>query len=154
MPVIILIFVYFIASVILHSTKYGRNIYCLGGNKEASRLSGINVNRVEIGVYAISGLLASLTGVILTARLGSAQPTAGTGYELDAIAAVILGGTSMTGGQGIIVSTVLGALILGVISNLLVLINVNPFMTNVVKGIVILLAAIVDNRLGQATKKG
>jgi len=151
MPVIILIIVYFLASVVLRSTKFGRNIYCIGGNKEASRLSGINVYRVEIGAYMISGLLSGLTGVILTARLGSAQPTAGTGYELDAIAAVILGGTSMTGGQGVIVSTVLGALILGVISNLLVLLNVNPFMTNVVKGSVILLAAIVDNRLAKST---
>lgn len=152
MPVVILIFVYSIASVILRNTKYGRDVYSLGGNKEASRLSGIDINKVEIGVYAISGLLAGLTGIILTARLGSAQPTAGVGYELDAIAAVILGGTSMTGGQGVIVSTVLGALILGVISNLLVLLNVNPFMTNVVKGIVILLAAIVDNRLKRTIK--
>ena len=151
-PVIILIAVYLLAFYILQNTKFGRNIYCLGGNREATRLSGVNVGRVELMVYVISGLLAGITGVVLAARLGSAQPTAGTGYELDAIAAVILGGTSMTGGQGFIFSTVIGALILGVLSNLLVLMDVNPFATNIVKGIVILLAVVVDNRFKKLSK--
>lgn len=152
-PVIILLIVYLLSFYVLQHTKFGRNIYCLGGNREATRLSGVNVGRVEMMVYVISGLLAGITGVVLTARLGSAQPTAGTGYELDAIAAVILGGTSMTGGQGFIFSTVIGALILGVLSNLLVLMDVNPFATNIVKGIVILLAVIVDNRFKKLSKK-
>jgi ribose transport system permease protein len=151
-PVIILLAVYLIAFYVLQNTKFGRNIYCLGGNREATRLSGVNVGRVELMVYVISGLLAGITGVVLAARLGSAQPTAGTGYELDAIAAVILGGTSMTGGQGFIFSTVIGALILGVLSNLLVLMDVNPFATNIVKGIVILLAVVVDNRFKKLSK--
>lgn len=152
-PVIVLIAVYFIAFYILQYTEFGRNIYCLGGNREATRLSGVNVGKVEMIVYVISGILAGIIGVVLTARLGSAQPTAGTGYELDAIAAVILGGTSMTGGQGFIFSTVIGALILGVLSNLLVLMNVNPFATNIVKGVVILLAVIVDNRFKKIKSK-
>lgn len=97
--------------------------------------------------YVISGLLAGLIGIVLTARLGSAQPTAGVGYELDAIAAVILGGISMNGGQGFILYTVIGVLILRILSNILVLMNVNPFATNIVKGAVILLAVIVDNRI-------
>ena len=152
-PVIILLAVYLISFYILQHTRFGRNVYCLGGNREATRLSGVNVEIVEFMTYLISGLLAGLTGIVLTARLGSAQPTAGTGYELDAIAAVILGGTSMTGGQGFIFSTVIGALILGFLSNLLVLMNINPFATNIVKGIVILLAVIVDNRFKKIMNK-
>lgn len=145
-PVAILVLVYLICHIVLKNTKFGRSVYSLGGNREATRLSGINVKKIEAYVYMISGLLAGLTGLILTARLGSAQPTSGTGYELDAIASVILGGTSLSGGQGAIVSTVIGALILGVLDNILVLMNVNPFAADVVKGAVILLAVLADNK--------
>jgi ribose transport system permease protein len=152
-PVLILIVVYIIGYYILKYTKYGRSVYCLGGNREATRLSGINTQKIEFKVYVICGLLAGLTGLILTARLGSAQPTAGTSYELDAIAAVILGGTSLTGGQGFIVSTVIGAMILGVLDNILVLMNFNPFATEIVKGAVIILAVLVDAKFKNLSSK-
>lgn len=145
-PILILIVIYAIAFVILHYTRFGRSTYALGGNKEAARLSGINVKKVELIVYGISGLLAGLGGILLTARLGSGQPTAGSGYELDAIAAVILGGTSLSGGSGFVLPTVVGAIILGILDNILVLMNVNPFISNVVKGIVILLAVLIDRK--------
>ncbi|HAZ37124.1 MAG TPA: ribose ABC transporter permease [Clostridiaceae bacterium] len=152
-PIIILIIVYAIGYVILKYTKFGRGVYSIGGNREASRLSGINIKKVETLVYTISGLLAGLTGIILTSRLGSAQPIAGTGYELDAIAAVILGGTSFSGGEGSILPTVVGALILGVVDNILTLTDVNPFATNIVKGIVILLAVLADSKFKKFSAK-
>lgn len=145
-PIIILIFIFALGYLILKYTKFGRSVFSIGGNREVSRLSGINVKRTETLVYTISGLLAGITGIILTSRLGSAQPTAGNGYELDAIAAVILGGTSLAGGQGAILPTVIGALILGVLDNILTLMNVNPFAASIVKGIVILLAVLADSK--------
>lgn len=152
-PILILIVIYAIAFVILHYTGFGRSTYALGGNKEATRLSGINVKKVELIVYGISGLLAGLGGILLTARLGSGQPTAGNGYELDAIAAVILGGTSLSGGSGFVLPTVVGAIILGILDNILVLMNVNPFISNVVKGIVILLAVLIDRKFKDLSMK-
>lgn len=152
-PIVILIVVFALSYVILKYTKFGRSVFSIGGNREASRLSGINVQKTELFVYTISGLLAGLTGLILTSRLGSAQPTAGSGYELDAIAAVILGGTSLSGGQGAIVPTVIGALILGVLDNVLTLMNVNPFAANIVKGIVILLAVLADSKFKNLSMK-
>lgn len=152
-PIIILIVVYLIAFFILSYTRFGRSVYSIGGNEEATRLSGINVKINKVYVYAISGLLAGLGGVILTARLGSAQPTAGQGYELDAIAAVILGGTSLSGGQGFVLPTVVGALILGILTNVLTLLNVNPYVSNILKGVVILLAVIIDRRFKSISAK-
>lgn len=152
-PIIILIIVYAIGFFILKYTAFGRSVFSIGGNREATRLSGINVKKAETLVYTISGLLAGLTGLILTARLGSAQPTAGDGYELDAIAAVILGGTSLSGGQGAIIPTVFGALILGVLDNILVLVNVNPFASDIVKGLVILLAVLADSKFKSVSSK-
>lgn len=145
-PIIILVVVYMIAFFVLSYTRFGRSVYSIGGNEEATRLSGINVKANKVYVYAISGLLAGLGGIILTARLGSAQPTAGQGYELDAIAAVILGGTSLSGGQGFVLPTVVGALILGILTNVLTLLNVNPYAANILKGVVILIAVIIDRR--------
>ncbi|MGY0372239.1 ABC transporter permease [Clostridium sp. JNZ J1-5] len=152
-PIVILILVFLLSYFILKYTKFGRSVFSIGGNREATRLSGINVKRTETWVYTISGLLAGLTGVILTSRLGSAQPTAGSGYELDAIAAVILGGTSLSGGQGAILPTVIGALILGVLDNILTLMNVNPFAANIVKGAVILLAVLADSKFKNLSNK-
>lgn len=152
-PIVILIIIFALSFIILKYTKFGRSVYSVGGNREASRLSGINVQKSELFVYTISGLLAGLTGLILTSRLGSAQPTAGSGYELDAIAAVILGGTSLSGGQGAIIPTVIGALILGVLDNVLTLMNVNPFAANIVKGIVILLAVLADSKFKNLSMK-
>ncbi len=146
-PVIIMAVVFLVAHLILSRTVLGRYVYAIGGNEEAARLSGVNVIRVKTLVYAISGLLAAVSGVVLTARLNSAQPTAGSGYELDAIAAVVLGGTTLAGGEGSIGGTLLGAFIIGVINNGLNLLNVNPFYQQVVKGAVILLAVLLDRRL-------
>lgn len=152
-PVILLIVIFAIGYVILTHTKFGRSVYAFGGNREATRLSGINIVKTEWYVYLISGILAGIAGIILTSRLGSAQPTAGTGYELDAIAAVILGGTSLAGGQGFILPTVLGALILGIIDNILVLMNVNSFVASIVKGAVILIAVLADKKFKDLSLK-
>ena len=121
-------------------------VYAVGGNEEASKLSGINPDRIKIAVYAITGLLASISALIITSRLNSAQPTAGESYELDAIAAVVLGGTSLTGGKGWIFGTLVGALIIGVLNNGMTLIGVSSFFQQVVKGVVILLAVLMDRK--------
>ena len=130
----------------VNTGRLGRYIYALGGNEAATRLSGINVNKIKIIVYSLCGLLASLAGIIEVARLSSAQPTAGTGYELDAIAAVVLGGTSLAGGKGRIVGTLIGALILGFLNNGLNLLGVSSYYQMIVKAVVILLAVLVDNK--------
>ena len=129
---------------ITKKTKLGRYIYAIGGNENAARLSGINIKRVKIIVYSLAGMLAAVGGLIVTSRLDSAQPNAGMSYELDAIAAVVIGGTSLSGGKGTILGTVLGAVIIGVLNNGLVLLDVSPFWQQVVKGLVILLAVVID----------
>lgn len=146
-PILILVAVYIVAYIVLTHTKFGRSVYAFGGNREAARLSGIPIVRTEWMVYVISGLLSAVGAIILTARLGSAQSTSGTGYELDAIAAVILGGTSLSGGVGFVLPTVVGALIMGIIDNILTLLNVNPHAVNIVKGAVIMLAVLVDKKV-------
>jgi ribose transport system permease protein len=143
---IILIFIFFI-----RKSKTGRYIYAIGGNERATFLSGININKVKITVYTLTGILCAVAGLLVTARLDSAQPNAGNGYELDSIAAVVIGGTSLSGGKGTITGTVIGALIIGVLNNGLVLLNVSPFWQQVVKGLVILLAVILDR---MNSKKG
>lgn len=134
---------YFIA----RRTLLGRYIYAVGGNEKATGFSGINVNRVKICVYALGGALAAVAGLIVTARLDAADPKAGLGYELDCIAAVVIGGTSLSGGRGSILGTVLGCLIIGVLNNGLFLLDVSPFWQQVVKGFVIL-AAVAADKLG------
>ncbi|MFM2362830.1 MAG: ribose transporter permease [Bacteroidota bacterium] len=143
-PVWIAIIVVLIAVFITQKTKLGRYIYAIGGNEQAAKLSGINIKKVKLTVYAMAGALAALGGIIVTARLDSAQPNAGISYELDAIAAVVIGGTSLSGGKGSVWGTVMGAVIIGVLNNGLVLLNVSPFWQQVVKGGVILLAVIID----------
>lgn len=133
-----------IAVLLTRKTRFGRYIYAIGGNESAAKLSGININKVKMIVYALAGGLAAIGGIIVTSRLDSAQPNAGISYELDAIAAVVIGGTSLSGGRGSITGTVLGAIIIGVLNNGLVLLNVSPFWQQVVKGLVILLAVIID----------
>jgi ribose transport system permease protein len=145
-PVLIALFVVLLASFLVNKTKLGRYIYAIGGNETAARLSGIRIEKVKTIVYAIGATLAALGGLIVTARLDSAQPNAGTSYELDAIAAVVIGGTSLNGGRGTVWGTVIGAVIIGVLNNGLVLLNVSPFWQQVVKGAVILLAVIIDRR--------
>ncbi|WP_236707960.1 ABC transporter permease [Brevibacillus choshinensis] len=144
MPVIWMLISFAILYFILRHTTFGRHVYALGSNEEATKLSGISTGKVKVLVYSISGLFAALSGIILTSRLNSAQPTAGTSYELDAIAAVVLGGTSLSGGRGWIVGTLIGAMIIGVLDNGLNLLNVSSFYQSVVKGAVILIAVLLD----------
>ncbi|GHZ50641.1 ribose ABC transporter, permease protein [Vibrio cholerae] len=145
-PVWLMVVVFAGAWYLLNHTRFGRYVYAVGGNESATRLSGINVDRVKIGVYAICGLLAALAGIIVTSRLSSAQPTAGMGYELDAIAAVVLGGTSLMGGKGRIMGTLIGALIIGFLNNALNLLDVSSCYQMIAKAVVILLAVLVDNK--------
>jgi ribose/xylose/arabinose/galactoside ABC-type transport system permease subunit/ABC-type sugar transport system substrate-binding protein len=146
-PVMILItvVVYIICFVILRRTPFGRYVYSIGGNEEATRLSGINTKKVLIWVYVICGILAGLASVMLTSRINSAQPTAGLNYELDAIAATVIGGTSLMGGFGFVSGTLVGALIMSVIRNGLNLLNVSSFLQQVIIGCVIILAVLVDS---------
>ncbi len=145
-PIVTMILSFAVLYFILKKTTFGRRVYAVGGNEEASKLSGINVDRIKIYVYSLTGALAALAALILTSRLNSAQPTAGNMFELDAIAAVVLGGTSLTGGHGWIVGTVIGALIIGVLNNGLNLIGVSSFFQQVVKGAVILIAVLLDRK--------
>lgn len=138
------------AMIISNKTALGRYIYAIGGNENAARLSGININKVKIIVYTLAGALAAIGGIMVTSRLDSAQPNAGMSYELDAIAAVVIGGTSLSGGRGTIIGTVLGAIIIGVLNNGLVLLDVSPFWQQVVKGMVILLAVMIDKANSKA----
>ena len=147
-PVWIAMAVVLFAAFITQKTKLGRYIYAIGGNETAAKFSGINITKVKITVYAIAGALAAIGGIIVTSRLDSAQPDAGNSYELDAIAAVVIGGTSLSGGKGTVWGTVMGAIIIGVLNNGLVLLDVSPFWQKVVKGGVILLAVIID-KLGE-----
>jgi ribose transport system permease protein len=143
-PVWIAGVVVLLAIFVTRQTRLGRYIYAIGGNENAAILSGISINKVKLIVYGIAGALAAVGGIMVTSRLDSAQPNAGTGYELDAIAAVVIGGTSLSGGKGSIGGTVMGAVIIGVLNNGLVLLNVSPFWQQVVKGAVILIAVIID----------
>lgn len=152
-PVIILIIVLIITALIINHSRMGRYIYAVGGNAQAARFSGIKVAKVKFFVHAYSGLMAGLAGVVLASRMYSGQPTAGEGAEMDAIAAVVVGGTSMSGGFGKIGGTIIGGLIIGVLNNGLNLLNVNSFWQYVVKGAVILLAVFIDyikNRKAQS----
>lgn len=143
-PVWIAAIIVVVAIIVTKKVKLGRYVYAIGGNENAAKLSGININKVKVIVYTIAGALAAVGGIIVTARLDSAQPNAGGSYELDAIAAVVIGGTSLSGGRGSVWGTVLGAIIIGVLNNGLVLLDVSPFWQQVVKGTVILLAVIID----------
>lgn len=125
-------------------TRFGRYIYAVGGNQRAALLTGLPVDRIKVAVYTLGGLLSGVAGLIVTARLDSAQPNAGLGYELDSIAAVVIGGTSLSGGRGTVMGTVIGCLIIGVLNNGQFLLNVSPFWQQVVKGFVILAAVAID----------
>lgn len=145
-PVWISTIMVLIVVFITKKTAFGRYIYAIGGNEKAAFLSGININNIKLAVYGIAGMMAAIGGVLVTSRLNSAQPNAGTSYELDSIAAVVIGGTSLSGGVGTVTGTVIGAVIIGVLNNGLVLLNVSPFWQQVVKGLVILLAVIIDKK--------
>ncbi len=143
-PVVLMIIVFIIAAYIINRTKLGRHMYAVGGNAQAAKFSGINVSRVKFIIYTYTGLMAGIAGIIIASRLYSGQPTAGDGAEMDAIAAVVVGGTSMSGGSGRIGGTLIGVLIIGVLNNGLNLMGVDSNWQFIVKGMVILLAVYVD----------
>jgi ribose transport system permease protein len=154
-PVIILLVITVVATAFLSKTTLGRYIYAVGGNEEAARLAGINVGRVKLFVYTMSGFLASISGIILMSRLVSAQPNAGLGQELPVIAASIIGGTSLLGGEGTVLGAVLGAAIIGVVENGIVLLGIDPYAQQIVTGTVVLLAVGLDiwqKRRGQRVR--
>lgn len=145
-PIAIMIIVFIVCYYILNHTQYGRHLYAVGGNEEASLLSGVNTAKIKILAYTASGILAAIAGIIVTSRLSSAQPTSGEGYELDAIAAVVLGGTSLVGGQGTIIGTIIGALIIGILNNALNLMDVQSYYQMIAKAIVIIVAVLLDKK--------
>jgi ribose transport system permease protein len=144
LPVIYIVILMILLFLLLNKSRTGRHIYALGGNIEAARFSGIKTKRVQILVYSLSGLFAGFAGIMLAARMASGQPAVGLAYETDAIAAAVLGGTSMTGGIGTAGGMFIGALVLGVLSNGLNLLHVNSFWQYVAKGVVILIAVYID----------
>lgn len=145
-PIVLMVVLFAAGQYLLSRFRIGRYVYAIGGNEEAARLSGIDTARVKALVYGLSGALAALAGIIVTSRLGSAQPTAGTGYELDAIAAVVLGGTSLAGGFGKVSGTALGVVIMGVLGNALNLLNVTSYYQMMIQAAVILTAVLIDKR--------
>jgi ribose/xylose/arabinose/galactoside ABC-type transport system permease subunit len=145
--VIVMAVVYAIAHFVLTRTTFGRYVYAIGGNEEAARLSGVRIHLHKTAIYAVSGLTSAVAAVILTARLNSAQPIAGMMYELDAIAATVIGGTSLMGGEGSLGGTLVGALIMGVLRNGLNLLGVSSFLQQIVIGGVIVGAVLVDTML-------
>ena len=145
-PIFLLIVVAVAAHIMLTRTRFGRYVYAIGGNEQAARVSGISISRVKIGIYTISGLLAGLGGLILAGRIGSGNPTLGTGIELDAITAAVIGGASFAGGIGTVWGAVVGALIIGSLNTGLDILNVSPFAQQVVKGVIIVVAIIIDER--------
>ena len=146
-PVIVMVLVYAIAQGVLTHTTFGRYVYAIGGNEEATRLSGVPVRFHKTMIYGVSGLMSAIAAVILTARLNSAQPIAGNMYELDAIAATVIGGTSLMGGEGTLGGTLVGALIMGVLRNGLNLLGVSSFLQQIVIGGVIVVAVLLDTVL-------
>ena len=152
-PVIYMIIIMALCYVVLNKTQFGRHIYALGGNKTAARFAGIRTQRIEVMVYALSGFLAGIAGIVLAARMTAGVPATGDGYECDAIAAVVLGGASFTGGIGTIGGTLIGAIIIGVLNNGLNMLNVASFWQYVAKGVVILLAVMVDVLRKRCPKK-
>lgn len=147
MPLVIMIIIYIISHLLLTRTKFGRYTYAIGGNEEATFLSGVNVRFNKTMVYALSGLTSAIAAIMLTARLNSAQPIAGIMYELDAIAATVIGGTSLMGGEGTLLGTLIGALIMGVLRNGLNLLGVSSFLQQIIIGMVIIIAVLFDTMI-------
>lgn len=146
LPVIILVLIALIGFFVLKFTKFGRHVYAVGGNEHSANVSGVRVKPVKVAVYCIVGLAAGLAGIVLSSRVMSGSPVLGTGYELDAIAAVVIGGTSLFGGVGSIVGTLIGVLIIGTMNNGLDLLNVSSYYQQVAKGVIIVLAVLLDKK--------
>ncbi|TRY24806.1 ABC transporter permease [Brevibacillus sp. LEMMJ03] len=145
-PILIFALVGLVSYLLLTKTKFGKYVYAMGGNEQAAKIAGIPVDRYKIMIYAYAGLLSSIAGIILTSRIASGQPTAGVMYELDAIAAAVIGGTSLSGGIGTIGGTIIGALIIGVMNNGLDLLNVSSYWQQILKGAIIVTAVFLDAR--------
>jgi ribose/xylose/arabinose/galactoside ABC-type transport system permease subunit len=145
-PVIILVVIIIVIAIFLYRIKLGRFIYAVGGNENAARISGVNVANVKLVVYGVSGLMAGIAAIILTARVSSGLPQAGEGYEMDAIAACAIGGTSLSGGRGKLWGTVIGILLIGFMSNGMNMLNVSSYYQMIIKGLIILLAVWLDAR--------
>ena len=143
-PIITMFIFYILAYLLLDHTPIGRYIYAIGGNEEATRLSGVRVSRYKLLVYSLSGLMCALAGLVLSSRLMSGQPNAGVAFEMDAIAAVVMGGTSISGGRGSIIGTLIGAMMLGVLNNGLNMMGVSPYVQNIIKGLIILFAIYIS----------
>lgn len=145
-PAIIFFVMVLLGIFVLHYTRFGRYIYAVGGNELAAKVSGVNTDRILIGVYAFTGALAGVAGIVLSSRIMSGPPAGGQGYELDAIAAVVIGGTSLSGGVGSMAGTIVGVLIIGVMNNGLDLLNVSSYWQQVVKGLIIVCAVLLDKK--------
>jgi ribose/xylose/arabinose/galactoside ABC-type transport system permease subunit len=143
-PAVLFVVVTVLAGILLRRTTFGRHVYAVGGNEEAARLAGINVHRVKIWVYTLSGLLAGLGGLVALGRIGVGNADLGLGYELNAIASVVIGGTSLTGGVGTITGTFIGAVIIGILNNILNLLGVSSFVQMILKGLIILGAVFIS----------
>lgn len=143
-PILVFTAVAIVAGVVLYKTRYGRHIYAVGGNENAAIASGVNTVRVKFCTYVFNGVLCGIAGIVLAGRITSGQPTAANGYEMDAITAVIVGGTSMTGGVGRISGTIIGVLIIGVLNNGLVLMGVSSYYQQIIKGVIIAAAVLLD----------
>jgi ribose transport system permease protein len=145
MPVVILTILTVIFAIVMAKTKFGRHVYAIGGNELASKLSGVKTDKTKILVYTLSGILSSIAGIVLFARLTSAEAAAGLGIEMDVIAGTVIGGASMAGGAGSVVGAIIGSALIGVITNGVVLLNINTYAQQAITGVVILIAVSLDS---------
>ena len=152
-PVIVMFVVFAFGIVFLGKTRIGRHIYGVGGNEEAARLSGVNVTKIKYIVYGIAGFMSSLAGVVLLARVNSGQPNAGESYEMDVITSVVLGGVSMSGGQGRLALVIVGTLIMGILTNGMTMLTINEYVQRLIKGLVLIGAVALDNVIKQQREK-
>ncbi len=152
-PVVIFLIVIVVGVLFLRYSKFGRHVYAVGGNEQSAKVSGINVKRVKLIVYMIAGFVSALSGIIISSRVMTGSPSAGEGYEMDAITACVIGGASLSGGEGSVVSTVIGALIVGVLNNGLDLLKVSSYWQQIVKGIIIIAAVLIDIKTKAAKRK-
>ncbi len=152
-PVIVMFIVFVFGIIFLGKTRIGRHIYGVGGNEEAARLSGVNVKKIKYIVYGVAGLMSSLAGVVLLARVNSGQPNAGEGYEMDVITGVVLGGVSMSGGQGRLAMVIVGTLIMGILTNGMTMLTINEYVQQFIKGLVLIGAVALDNFIKESRAK-
>lgn len=145
LPVLYMLLIFGVGAFVLSSTPFGRSIYAIGGNEDAARLSGINLMRVKVGVFVVSAIVSGISGLVLSSRLMAGSPEIGIGWELDIVAAVIIGGTNILGGEGKLSGTLIGVLFIGVLSNGMILLDITPYMQQIVRGLVILSAVILNS---------